>query len=123
MARVLVIDDNKELRELLKRWLEGAGYEVQEAFNGAEGLRLYRENPADLVVADIIMPEKEGIETMVELRKDYPDVKLIAISGGGFEKPDSYLEGAKLIGGALRTFAKPFKREDFLKAVKEIIGQ
>ncbi|MFQ5952494.1 MAG: response regulator [Candidatus Omnitrophota bacterium] len=123
MARVLIIDDNVEIRDLLRRWLEDEGYKVVEASDGDIGLKLYREEPADLVIADIIMPKKEGIETMLEIRREHPEAKIIAISGGGIEKPDRYLEGAKLIGGALRTFAKPFKRKEFLEAVKELLGE
>ncbi len=123
MARILVIDDNDEFRGLMRRWLEGAGYEVVDASNGNEGIKLYRKRPADLVITDMIMPEKEGLETMVELRRDFPDVKIIAVSGGGFEDPKNYLESAKLIGGALRTFTKPFQKEELLEAIEEILGK
>ena len=121
MARILVIDDNDEFRDIVKRWLEEAGYEVSEAANGEEGIKRYREKPAELVIADIIMPKKEGIETMMELKRDFPDVKIIAVSGGGVVDPKDYLEGAKLIGGAMRTFAKPFKKEELLQAITELL--
>jgi CheY-like chemotaxis protein len=123
MARILVIDDNDEFRDLMRRWLETAGHEVMGAPNGDEGIKLYRKKPADLVITDMIMPEKEGLETMVELRRDFPDVKIIAVSGGGFEDPKNYLESAKLIGGALRTFTKPFQKEELFKAIEEILGK
>jgi CheY-like chemotaxis protein len=123
MARILVIDDNDEMRDVLRRWLEREGYEVSEAADGDEGIKLFHKEPADLVIADIIMPKKEGIETMVELRRDFPDLKIIAISGGGVEEPENYLESARLIGGALRTFTKPFKRDELLQAVKELLGK
>ncbi|MGB2630869.1 MAG: response regulator [Candidatus Omnitrophota bacterium] len=122
MARILVIDDNDEFRDIIRRWLEDGGYEVVEAVNGEEGIKRYREKPADIVIADIIMPKKEGIETMMELKRDFPDVKIIAVSGGGVVDPRDYLEGAKLIGGATRTFAKPFKREELLKAITELLA-
>ena len=123
MARILVIDDDEAIRQLLRAWLERSGYEVAEAANGAEGCEAFRKEPADLVVTDIIMPEKEGLETMVELRNEYPDVKIIAISGGGIEDAEHYLEGARLVGGALRTFTKPLDRKEFIEAVKELLGE
>jgi CheY-like chemotaxis protein len=120
MPRILVIDDNDEIRELIREILEGAGFEVVEASNGDEGIKIFRSDPTDLVITDMIMPEKEGLETMVELRREFPDVKIIAMSGDGFEEPMTYLDGARLIGGALRTFAKPFNVSEFLAAVKEL---
>lgn len=122
MARILIIDDNDEFRAVFREMLEKAGYGVIEASNGNEGIKLYRQSPTDIVITDIVMPGKEGMETMVELKREFPDVKLIAMSGGGFEDPETYLEGAKLIGGAIRTFAKPFSMEAMLKAIKDIIG-
>jgi len=119
MARILVIDDNDEFRELFRIMLEKSGYEVVEAGDGEEALKLYERQPADLVVSDIIMPGKEGVSTMVELRRRYPGVKIIAMSGGGFEGPDEYLESARLVGGAVRVFAKPFKFDQMLEAIKE----
>ncbi|MEA3490010.1 MAG: response regulator [Candidatus Omnitrophota bacterium] len=123
MARILIIDDNDEFRKLFRMMLEKFGYEVAEASDGEEGVELYREKPADLVITDLIMPGKEGVQTCVELRSNFPDVKIIAMSGGGFEGPEDYLESAELIGGALRTFAKPFSFKEILKAIKEILEE
>ena len=123
MAKVLIIDDNDEFRAVFRELLEKAGYEVVETSNGEDGIKAYRRDPADVVITDIVMPGKEGVETMVELRREFPGVKLIAMSGGGFEDPETYLEGAKLIGGAVRTFAKPFSMEAMFKAIKEVIGE
>lgn len=123
MARILIIDDNYDFRKFIREVLEKEGYEVTEAADGDEGLKVFREKGADLVITDIIMPGKEGIQTMVELRRDSPDVKIIAVSGGGFEEPTTYLEGAELIGGALRSFTKPFQVGDLLKAIEELIGK
>ena len=123
MAKVLIIDDNDEFRAVFREMLEKAGYEVMEASSGDAGIDLYRRSPADVVVTDIVMPGKEGLETMLELRREFPGVKLIAMSGGGFEDPATYLEGAELIGGAVRTFAKPFSMEAMFKAIKEVIGE
>jgi CheY-like chemotaxis protein len=82
MARILVIDDERIIRTIVKHALEEDGHEVIEAGDGEEGIQLYRKNPTDLVVTDIIMPRKEGIETIKELRRNYPDIKIIAMSGG-----------------------------------------
>ena len=119
---ILVIDDDDQFRGMLRQTLEHAGYEVTDAPNGKEGIRVFRENPADLVITDIIMPEKEGIETIKELRRDFPDVKIIAISGGGRIGPVSYLKMAKGLG-AQCTLTKPIEREELLKTVMELINE
>ena len=121
MARILIIDDDVQILDMLRQTLELKGYEVVDATNGKEGIRLYRENPADLIITDIIMPDKEGIETIIELKRDFPDVKIIAISGGGRIGPEGYLSMAKKLG-ARYTFSKPVKREELLAAVRELIG-
>lgn len=100
--------------------LGGAGYEVEMAENGIEAINKYRENPADLVVTDIIMPEKEGIETIIELKRDYPQVKIIALSGGGTHGPKDYLDSARLLG-VEETFYKPFEMDDLLEKVNELL--
>ena len=97
-GRVLVIEDEPQMRKMLKQMLEEKGCDVVEASDGNEGIKLYRANPFDLIVTDIIMPEKEGIETIMELKKDFPYVKIIAISGGGRIEPESYLNLAKQLG-------------------------
>ena len=94
MKRILIIDDNNDFRAFLRELLEGAGYEVIDASNGDDGIRLYKEKGADIVISDMIMPGKEGLETMVALKREFPDIKMIAVSGGGFEEPTTYLEGA-----------------------------
>jgi CheY-like chemotaxis protein len=117
MERVLVIDDEPQIRSMLRLMLERAGYEVEEAPDGMEGIRIYRENPVDLIVSDLIMPNKDGIGMMIELKKEFPDIKIIAMSGGGLNKPEGYLEGAKKLG-ANWTLTKPIDREELLHAVK-----
>lgn len=121
MKRILVVDDEPSIRKLFARHLEGKGYEVIEAANGKEAVRCYRENPSDLVVTDIVMPEKEGIGMMMDLRREFPDVKVIAISGGGLNAPGSYLETAKYLG-ALRTFSKPLDWPELLTAIDEVLA-
>jgi CheY-like chemotaxis protein len=116
-----VIDDDPNIRQMLHHMLEREGFEVSTASNGNEALAMFRAQPADLVITDIIMPEKEGIETIRELKGAFPDTKIIAISGGGRVGPSDYLKMAKLLG-AQRTIAKPFDRSEMLSAVKEAIG-
>lgn len=120
MERILIIDDDDQYRSMLKEMLGRSGYEIVEASDGREGVQLYKENPTDLVITDLIMPEKEGIETIQELKKDFPDVKIIAISGGGRVGPEGYLHLAKMLG-AQRTLAKPIEREGLLRTVSELL--
>ena len=119
MARILIIDDEIRIRSMLRQMLERTGHEVVDAPDGDAGIKLYRNGPADLVITDLIMPEKEGLETIMELRCDFPDVKIIAISGR--VGPTGYLEVTKKLG-AQRIFAKPFAVKEILQAVHELIG-
>ena len=120
MARILIADDEAQIRLLLRQILEKEGHEVEEAADGRAVLSMYRENPFDIIILDLIMPEKEGVETLMELKNDFEDVKVIAISGGGRLRPDSYLSLAKRLG-ALYTFTKPVEQEDLLNAIQEIL--
>lgn len=117
--KILIIEDVRVERKILKQWLEGAGCEVIEASNGVEGLERYREHLPDLVITDIVMPEKEGIELMIELRKEFPDIKIFAVSGAGATKAGEYLPLAKSVG-ALRTFVKPIEKRALLDAVRTL---
>lgn len=117
---VLVIDDDAQIRDLLKQALEVGGYEVSVACDGKDGMNQYRDNPADLVITDIIMPEKEGLETIMDFRREFPEVKILAMSGGGAVGPEEYLRMAEKIG-ALKTFVKPFAMMDILSTVDELI--
>ena len=83
-------------------------------------LELFKKNPTDLIITDILMPEKEGLETIIELRRNYPHVKIIAISGGGLIGNLTFLSAAKHLG-ALRTLTKPFTHEELLKTIEELI--
>jgi len=120
MARILVIDDDVQVLATLRKMLEREGYEVETASDGMQGIKCYRENPADLIITDLIMPEKEGIETIMELRRDFPDVKIIAMSGGGRNNPNAYLGIADHLG-VQYTFAKPVEWKEFLKAVQDLL--
>jgi len=121
MAHILLIDDDNLLRGLLRINLEEAGYTVTEARDGKEGLALQAQSPADLVLTDLIMPEKEGVETIIELRKKHPKVKIIAMSGGGRGSATDYLQTARKLGAA-RTLCKPFTDEELLAAIQEVLG-
>jgi len=120
MAHILVIDDEVQIRDVLRTVLERVGYTVTEAADGLEGLRIYAEGQIDLVVTDIIMPEKGGIDTIMDLRRDHPEVKVIAISGGGMCGDVSYLDMALGVG-ANRAIGKPFVLDEFLEAVSELL--
>jgi CheY-like chemotaxis protein len=120
MANILLVDDEEQLRELLTFLLEDAGHSVQEAVDGNEALESYRNQRADVVVTDIVMPNKEGTETILELRRNYPDIKIIAMSGGGRNNPQDYLKLAKTFGANM-TLAKPFTNEEFLAAINTVL--
>ena len=121
MTKILVIDDDADVLEMLREMLEREGYEVVAAGDGEEGVKYYRESPTDLIITDIIMPGKEGIETMLDLRKEFPALKVIAISGGGRINAQDHLKMAKYLG-AQYTFSKPFKRQALLEAVRDLTG-
>ena len=120
MARILIIDDEPQIRSMLTLMLERDGYEVVEAPDGVEGIKAYRQKPADLIITDLIMPNKDGIGMIIDLKKEFPDVKIIAMSGGGLNKPDGYLKGAKKLGASC-TLTKPIDREEMLNAVRDIL--
>jgi DNA-binding NtrC family response regulator len=121
MARILVIDDERIIRTIVKHALEEDGHEVIEAGDGEEGIQLYRKNPTDLVVTDIIMPRKEGIETIKELRRNYPDIKIIAMSGGGKISSVDYLKLARQFG-AMGTYDKSSNWGELVKMVRELLS-
>lgn len=121
MATILIIDDDVQLNAMLKQFLERQGYSVITASDGNEGIELFHKHKPDLIITDLIMPVKEGIETIAELAKESPGTKIIAISGGGRLKPDSYLTLAETFG-AIRSFTKPIDREKLLVAVADLLS-
>lgn len=118
MARILVVDDTYEVRAFLREFLESAGHEVGEADNGASGIRLAVTFAPDLVITDILMPGKEGLEMIQELRRLDPRPRVIAISGGSTTGKLDVLKLAMHLG-ADRTFWKPFDLDRLLAAVDE----
>ena len=115
MATILIIDDDDHIRVILRSALEVAGYEVTEAANGRQGLALYRYGPMDLAITDIVMPEMNGLDMLLELTREFLHAKVIAISGAGGGK--NVLDVAKLLG-ARQTFQKPFSMPHLLGAVR-----
>ena len=120
-SRILVIDDDPLIRAALRGILEPAGYRVEEAVNGKEGVDQYRVCPADLVITNIVMPEMDGLEVIRELHRIKPGLPLIAISGYDPKDGSGYLALAEEYG-ALRTFCKPFDRDEVLEAVQDLPG-
>ena len=120
MRKILIIDDEPYILLMLKKMLERAGYEVDLASNGREAMEIFEKNSADLVITDIIMPDKEGLELILEMKKQTPELKIIAMSGGGRISPESYLECARHFG-AEKVFQKPFKQKDLVRAVKQLM--
>ncbi|TFH28430.1 MAG: response regulator [Bacteroidia bacterium] len=121
MQRILIIDDDHHILLMIKKMLERAGYEVDLASNGSEGMELFKRIHADLVITDIIMPEKEGLETIREMKRLRPDLKIIAMSGGGKISADNYLETAKIFGASL-VLEKPFSQKTMVLAVIDLLG-
>ena len=119
--KILVIDDDIQFRTMVVEMLERKEYSVYMAEDGEEGLRIWKEVKPDLVITDIIMPNKEGIETILELKRENKDVKIIAISGGGRTSAEDNLRSAKLLGASL-TLAKPFENKDLISAVQQLIN-
>jgi two-component system response regulator (stage 0 sporulation protein F) len=120
MARILVIDDERDTRQLLRRMLEGVGHDVEEALDGEEGLRQYRVKPSDLVIMDLLMPGLDGLTTINELLREFPDAKIVAVSGGGGRDLDLLPKAKEL--GAAETFGKPFDVPALLKAVADLLA-
>lgn len=121
MPRILIIDDDDPYRATVRKMLEKAGYDdIEEAANGKIGMKIFRRQPFDLVITDMIMPDQEGIETIRELIRTDPRIKIIAISGGGRMAPQGYLEMAGNLG-AHRTLAKPFQKADLIEMVQALL--
>lgn len=118
MSRILIIDDDPYIRTVFKRYLEGNGYEVEVAPDGNEGLKSVKRVVPDLVVTDVMMPEKDGLEVVLELRKICPEVPVIAISGGMRIAPMDFLPMVKKFG-AKRVLYKPIDLEELSEAIEQ----
>ncbi len=121
VANILVIDDEAPMRRFVALALEKQGHVVAEAADGAEALKIMAERAVDLVITDLLMPETDGIETIMELRRLYPATKIIAISGGGeYQSGVGFLRAAESLG-ADRTLTKPFEFKQLLPAVQALL--
>lgn len=120
MTRILVIDDEAPVRSVIRSALMAAGHLVIEAKNGLEGMRLLESNATDLLITDIVMPEKEGIETILAAKKRWPDLCVLAISGGGRTRNLDFLAMAKELG-ADRILPKPFRPADLVELVADML--
>jgi len=120
MARILLIDDDDLVRKMLNLTLTHFGHTVIEARNGKEGVRLLPQSKAELIITDLVMPEKDGFEILRELRDHRPPVKIIVISGGVRGEMANYLEVAKRLGAG-KVLAKPFANEALIAAIEELL--
>ena len=117
MKRILVVDDDSELRQVLAQTLVQAGYEVATAANGRQASALYRSQTPDIVITDMYIPDKDGLEALMELRGDFPEIKVIAISGA--VSKDNVLQVASILGAAC-TLVKPFEPAELLRVVAQL---
>ena len=120
MSRILVIDDDKFVRTSIRAVLEGAGNEVSDASDAETGLGLQRANPFDVAIVDLIMPNKEGLETIRELRRDFTTLPIIAISGGGDIVRKNFFQAAELFGATF-SLEKPFDGGDLLSTLEQAL--
>ncbi|MBF0141228.1 MAG: response regulator [Magnetococcales bacterium] len=122
MSRILIIDDDQSILDFLRECLEKDGYQVNEAVDGKQAALCYRINPADLVITDIFMPVQDGLELIVELKINFPKIKIIAISGGAQTmSAELGLRITKFLG-AVQQLEKPFTRKMVLDAVHLELG-
>jgi len=123
VKKIVVIDDDVQCNQLVCMILKHAGYEVRSANNGAEGLKMFMQERPDLVITDLYMPEKDGLETIMELRQTERKIRILAISGGALNiNPADTLDTAEMFG-ADAIMAKPFNVETFLNKVKELLAE
>ncbi|MDZ4184512.1 MAG: response regulator [Desulfuromonadales bacterium] len=123
MKKILVIDDDVKCNQMICRVLENEGYAVSAAFNGAEGLKLFMKERPDLVITDLYMPEKDGLETIMELRRSDEKIRILAISGGSLSINIEDMLSAAEDFGADAIMAKPFHLETFLLRVKGLLDE
>lgn len=119
---ILLVDDDEQFRVMLSEALTGEGFLVREASDGRQGIKHYAERRTDLVITDLVMPEKEGLEMIVEIKKLHAEVKIIAMSGGGRGSSQNYLKMAKAFGAQL-VIAKPFSHLEILEAISQVLNQ
>ena len=118
---ILLVDDDDLFRGMLSEALTGEGFYVREASEGCQGIKRYEEQSADIVITDLVMPEKEGLEMIVEIKRLNPGVRIIAISGGGRGSSQNYLKLAKAFGAQI-VLAKPFSHREILEAISQVLA-
>ncbi|MBF0549876.1 MAG: response regulator [Deltaproteobacteria bacterium] len=121
MAKILVVDDDRSLRKMLCLTLRKDGFEAIEAADGNQAIKLVESESVDLVLTDIVMPDKEGIQLIIELKRTNPEIKIIAMSGGGLALSELYLTMAKQVG-ADQIIAKPIFRDDLINMIRQLLG-
>lgn len=121
MSAILLVDDDTSVLDVMSEMLRLEGHEVTIAENGEQAVACVSQDDFDLVITDLIMPEKEGLETIADIRRQFAEIPIIAISGGGRLGPNDYLETARFIG-ANATLAKPFARTELIKAVDSLLA-
>jgi DNA-binding response OmpR family regulator len=117
--RILVVDDNEDLRTTIQALLQADGFEVAVAADGEAALIQNRQRPADVVITDLFMPDKDGIETIIELKKLHPNIKIVAMSGWTSTQGSDYLQVAREIGAAV-TLQKPFDPVELSRVVRDL---
>lgn len=122
MSRILVVDDDPISRQILRAMLEKEGHVVSEAEDGVKAVNNYDKGSVDLVITDIFMPEKEGVQTVRELIKENPDVKIIAVSGGSSSANYDSLDWIKMFG-VKYTFTKPFNSKAIIAAIDDLLSE
>lgn len=120
MADILLIDDDASLRTVMRKLLERRGHDVRDAPDGAIGLAMVRKGAPDLVISDLLMPEQEGVETIMALRNEFPDLKVLAVSGAGSNGDWQPLKDAEMLG-ADASLEKPFRAQEFCAAVEHLL--
>jgi len=120
MPGILIVEDDKDLREMLKVSLLRKRFTVLEAENGKDAIVHFKPSVTDAVVTDLIMPEEDGLKVVMKLRELKPSIKIIAISGGGKAGPGSYLNLAKALG-ADAIYSKPFSINDMISRIEELL--
>ena len=120
MAKILLVEDDQSVRSMLRIALKQMGHHVFEAGNGKEAIACHEREPVAVMLTDIVMPEKEGLETILEFRRRFPQVKVIAMSGGGSVPPAVYLKTAKSMG-ASHVLAKPFSNDELAATLEQVL--
>jgi DNA-binding response OmpR family regulator len=122
LPEILVIEDDAEFCDILCKMLSRRGYEVAKAKTGRDGINRFKERPADLVITDIVLPDKDGIHVILDLQKVFPQVKVIAMSAGGHSATgEEYLSDVALYCNVKHTLTKPFHHDQLFTMIREIL--